>query len=78
VSSDQRTDAYESTYKRPMLDCLDTPVIAEMERLNRSDDPLDRAIFELWRGRSVVSSVTAARLPREQADALLRALGEMP
>lgn len=61
-----------------MFDQLDTPVVSEMNRLHASDDPLDGAIFELWRGRSIVSSVRAARLTREQADALLVALGEMP
>lgn len=68
----------EATWKRPMFDRLDTPVLAEMERLQASADPLDQAVCELWRGRSLVSSVKAARLSREQADALLVALGEMP
>jgi len=69
-------------YKRPMLTLsdgtVDTPIAEELQRLLVSNDPLDAAIFELWRGRSVVSSVTAARLSREKADALLVALGEMP
>lgn len=42
-------------WKRPMFDRLDTPVTEEMEKLGKSDDPLDQAIAELWRGRSIVS-----------------------
>lgn len=53
---------------------LELPSIAQLDKLARSENPLDQAIFELWRGRAPVSSVTAARLTREQADALLLAL----
>lgn len=69
-------------YKRPMMvlsdGTVDTPTTAELERMLATGDPLDAAIVELWRGRSIVSSVPDARLSREKADALLVALGEMP
>jgi hypothetical protein len=50
--------------------------VEEMTRLHNSHLIFDRALFELWRGRSCVSSVTAARLTREQADAILFKLRE--
>jgi len=60
-----------------MFDQLDTPTTAELEALLATGNPLDAAIVELWRGRSIVSSIRGARLSRDQADALLIALGEM-
>lgn len=51
-----------------------TPPPDELLRMAESGDPYESAVFELWRGRSIVSSVKAARLTREQADALLRRL----
>jgi len=65
-------------WKREMFPHLDTPVLSEMSKLLHSDSDLDKAIFELWRGRSIVSSVTGARLTRKQADAILIAIGEIP
>lgn len=47
------------------------PSHEELAKLHESSDPFNNALFELWRGASIVASVTAARLPREQADALL-------
>ena len=65
------------TKERETLFLLREPSLEVLNRLSLSDNPFDTAIFELWRGRSVVSSVTAARLTREQADALLLALHEV-